>query len=100
MPNETYSTIEAIAENVDEWRGCLVSKLKQYATRVNYIQMTVSNVMANSDINAQSFSSVSARLDHFAEHINQQDQIITENRIKIQSLACSLDQFKVSTEAQ
>ena len=46
------------------------------------------------------FLSVSARLDYFAELINQQDQVIAENSKKIQSLACSLDQFKVNTEAQ
>ena len=91
--------LEAVSENIDEWRGHLVTRLKQYATRVNDIQMTASNAISNSDLNAKTFSSVSARLDHFAERINQQDQVIAENSIKIQSLACSLDQFKVNTEA-
>ena len=99
MSNETYWAIEAVAENVNEWRGYLVTRLKQYSTRVNDIQMTASNVISNSDLNANSFLSVSARLEHFAEWINQQDQVIAENSIKIQSLACSLDQFKVNTEA-
>ena len=62
--------------------------------------MTASNAISNSDLNACSFLSVSARFDHFAEQINQQDQVIAENSIKIQSLACSLDQFKVNSEAQ
>ena len=83
-------------ENVDEWRGHLITRLKQYVT-INDIQMTASNAISNSDINAHFFLSVSARLDHFAERINQQDQIIAENSKKIQSLACSLDQFKVNT---
>ena len=48
----------------------------------------------------RSFSYVSSRLDHFADRINQQDQVIAENSIKIQSLACSLDQFKLNSEAQ
>ena len=61
--------------------------------------MTASNVISNSDLNANSFLSVSARLEHFAEWINQQDQVIAENSIKIQSLACYLDEFKVNTEA-
>ena len=43
---------------------------------------------------------MSARLDHFAEQINQKDQVIAENSIKLQSLACLLDQFKTNTEAQ
>ena len=62
--------------------------------------MTATNVISNSDLNACSFLSVSARLDHFAERINEQDQVIAENSIKIQSLACSSDQFKLNTEAQ
>ena len=86
-------------ENVDEWRGHLITRLKQYVT-INDIQMTASNAISNSDINAHFFLSVSARLDHFAERINQQDQIIAENSKKIQSLACSLDQFKITTAAQ
>ena len=74
--------------------------MKQFSTRVKDIQMTASNGISNSDLNARSFSSVSARLEHFAERINQQDQIIAENSIMIQSLACSMDQFKINTEAQ
>ena len=100
LPNEIYSAIEAVTENVVNWRGHLVSRLKQYAIRINDIQMTNSNAIASGDINAQSFSSVSARLDHYAERINQQDQVINENSIALQSLVCSLDQFKVSSEAQ
>ena len=67
LPNETFCAIEAVSENVDEWRGHLVTRLKQYATRVNDIQMTASNAISNSDLNTRSFLSVSARLDHFAE---------------------------------
>ena len=29
LPNETYCAIEAVAENVDEWRGHFVTRLKQ-----------------------------------------------------------------------
>ena len=46
------------------------------------------------------FSSVSARLDHFAECLNQQDQIVTDNSVKIQSLICSFDQFRLNSESQ
>ena len=45
-------------------------------------------------------SNVSARLDHFAERLNQQDQCISDNRVKIQSLISSLDQFKIIFENQ
>ena len=44
--------------------------------------MTASNTIFNSDLNARYFLSVSARLEHFAERINQQDQVIAENRKK------------------
>ena len=67
---------------------------------VSDIQLTANNVISNSDINACSFLSVSSRLDHFAEQIIQQDQVVSKNSIKIQSLACSLDQFKSQTERQ
>ena len=92
--------LEAVSENIDEWRGHLVTRLKQYATIVNDIQMTSSNAISNSDLIRPVLFFVSARLEHFAERINQQDQVIAENSKKIQSLACSLDQFKVNTEAQ
>ena len=64
LPDETYCAIEAVSNNIDEWRGHLVTRLKQYTTRVTEIQMTASNAISNSDLNAYSFSSVSARLDH------------------------------------
>ena len=45
-------------------------------------------------------SNVSARLDHFVERLNQQDQCISDNRGKIQSLLFSFDQFKIVSETQ
>ena len=51
----------------------------------------------NSNRNACSFSCVSARLDHL-EQLNQQNQVVSENTVKIQSLVSSLDQFKSHTE--
>ena len=56
-----------MSENIDEWRGHLVMRLKQYATKVNDIHLSANNVISKSDLNACPFSSVSARLDHFAE---------------------------------
>ena len=55
LPNETFCTIKAVADNVDEWRGHLVTRWEQYATRVNDIQMTASNAISNSDLNAYLF---------------------------------------------
>ena len=43
---------------------------------------------------------MSARLDQFAERLNQQDQSIADNCTKIQSLASSLDQFKITSKTQ
>ena len=43
---------------------------------------------------------VSARLDHFAERFNQQDQCFSDNCVKIQSLVSSIDRFKLVSESQ
>ena len=55
LPNEMYCAIKAVSANIDEWKGHLVTRLKQYATRVNDIQMTASNAISNSDLNAYLF---------------------------------------------
>ena len=88
-----YCAFEAVAENIDEWRGSLVTRIKQYASRISDIQLTANRAMSSSDLNARSFSSVSARLDHFAERLNQKDQVISDNNVKNQSLVSSFDQF-------
>ena len=49
--------------------------------------------VCSSDLNAHSFSSVLARLDHSAERLNQQDQVISDNNVRIQSFVSSFDQF-------
>ena len=91
--SDVYCAFEAVAENIDEWRGSLVARIKQYASRISDIQLTANREMSSSDLNAQSFSSVSARLDHFAERLNQQDQVISDNNVKNQSLVSFFDQF-------
>ena len=44
---------------------------------ISDIQLTASSAISSSDLNCLSFSSVSTRLDHFAEWLSQQDQIIS-----------------------
>ena len=62
--------------------------------------MTASSAISNSDLNACSFLTMYDRLEHFAKQIRSSTRSdFYENIIKIQSLACSLDQFKVNTEA-
>ena len=86
---------------MDEWRGNLVTRIKQYASRISDIQSTANTAISSSDLNAHSFSSVLARLDHFAERLNQKDQIISDNNsVRIQSLASSVDQFQLLSENQ
>ena len=98
LPNEVYCGFKAIAENIDEWKGNLVSRIKQYASTISDLQSTANSAIFSSDLNAHSFSSVSARLDHFAERLNQQDQHISDNGVKIQSLISSVDQFQLISE--
>ena len=62
--------------------------------------MTANNAFSSSDLNAHSFSSVLARLDHIAEWLNQQDQVISKNNVKIQSHVSSFDQFQLLSEHQ
>ena len=101
LPNDVYNGFEAVADNIDAWRLNLVSRIKQYASTINDLQSTANSASYSSDLNAQSVSvSVSARLDQFAERLNQQDQSIAVNCNKIQSLLSSLDQFKITSETQ
>ena len=65
-----YCGFEAIAENIDEWRGNLVTRIKQYTSTISDLQSTANSAISSSNLNAISFSSVSARLDHFAERLN------------------------------
>ena len=60
-----YRFFEAVSENIDEWRGSLVTKVKQYASQISDIQVATNTAISSSDFNARSFSSVLARLDHF-----------------------------------
>ena len=95
-----YCGFKAIAENIDVWRGNLVGRIKQYSSTISDLQSTANSAIFSSDLNAHSFSSVSARLDHFAERLNQQDQHISDNGVKIQSLISSVDQFQLISENQ
>ena len=95
-----YCGFKAIAENIDEWKGNLVSRIKQYASTISDLQSTANSAIFSSDLNALSFSSVSARIDHFAERLNHQDQRISDNSVKIQSLISSFDQFQFISENQ
>ena len=90
-----YCGFKAIAENIDEWKGNLVSRIKQYASTISDLQSTANSAIFSSDLNTRSFSSVSARLDHFAERLNQPDQRISNNGVKIQSLISSVHQFQL-----
>ena len=95
-----YNGFEAIAENIDGWRVNLIGRIKQYTSTISDLQSTANSATYSSDLNARSFSLVSARLDHFAESLNQQDQRISDNHVKIQSLLSSFDQFKIVSESQ
>ena len=60
----------------------------------------MNSAIYKSDFNASSVSNILARLDHLAERLNQKDQCISDNQVKIQSLLSSVDQFKVVCENQ
>ena len=78
----------------------LVTRIKQYASTIIDLQSTSNTVSYSNDLNARSISTVSARLDQFAERLNRQDQSITNNCTKIKSLLSSLDQFRINSEIQ
>ena len=78
----------------------LVNRIKQYASTINDLQSSANSAIYSSNLKARSVSNVSARLDHFSERLNQQDQCISDNPIKIQSLLSSFDQFKIISENQ
>ena len=63
-----------------------------------HLQSTTNSASYSSNLNARSVSNVSARLDQFAERLNQQDQSIANNCTNIKSLVSSLDQFKITSE--
>ena len=73
LPKDVYCAFKAVSENIDESRGSLITRIKQYASRISDIQLTANSAMSSRDLNARSFSSVSARLDCFTERLNQQD---------------------------
>ena len=75
-----YNGFEAIAENIDAWRVNLVTRIKQYASTINDLQSSTNSAIYTGDLNARSTSNILARLDHFAERLNQQDQCISNNR--------------------
>ena len=89
-----YKGLEAIAENIDAWRVNLVTRIKQYASTINDLQSSKNSAIYTSDLNARSVSNISARLDHFAERLNQQDHD------DIQSLCSSIDQLSTVSETQ
>ena len=64
----------------------LVTRIKQYASTINDLQSSTNSAIYTGDLNARSTFNISARLDHFAERLNQQDQCISNNRDDIPSL--------------
>ena len=60
LPNELYCGFEAIAENIDEWRGNLFTRIKQYVSTISDLQSTANSAISSSDLNGRFFSSVSA----------------------------------------
>ena len=98
--NDVYNGLKAIADNIDEWRVNLVNRIKQYASTINDLQSSTNSTIYSSNLNAWSVSNISARLDQFAERLNQQDQFISDNHGEIRSLLFSLDQFKTVSETQ
>ena len=95
-----YNGLEAIAENIDAWRVNLVTRIKQYASTINDLQSSTNSAIYTGDLNAQSTSNILARLDHFAERFNQQDQCISNNCNDIRSLRSSIDQLSIVSETQ
>ena len=95
-----YNGLEAIAENIDAWRVNLVTRSKQYASTINDLQSSTNSAIYTSNLNARSVSNISARLDHFAERLNQQHQCISYNHDDIQSLRSSIDQLSTVSETQ
>ena len=77
-----------------------INRIKQYASTINDLQSSTNSAIYSSDLKTCSVSNESARLDHFAERLNQQDQCISDNCGEIQSLLSSLDQFKIVSETQ
>ena len=71
IPNDVYNGLEAIADNIYAWRVNLVNRIKQYASTINYLQSSTNSAIYTSDLNGRSVSNVLARLDHFAERLNQ-----------------------------
>ena len=53
-----YCGFEAIAKNIDEWRGNLVTRIKQYMSTISDLQSTANSAISSSDLSACSFSSV------------------------------------------
>ena len=100
IPNDVYNGLEAIAENIDAWRVNLVTRIKHCASTINDLQSSRNSAVYTSDLNAWSVSNILARLDHFAERLNQQDQCISNNCDDIRSLRSSIDQFSTVSETQ
>ena len=71
IPNDIYNGLEAIADNIDAWRVNLVTRIKQFASTINDLQSSTNSAIYTSDLNGRSVSNVLARLDHFAERLNQ-----------------------------
>ena len=97
--HNNYAAFENVADNIDDWRNQLVNRLNIYIGKINDIQDIANSVVSNRNATNQSFSSVSARLDPFSKLIDGKNERIFNNSLKIQSLACSFNQFKVDTES-
>ena len=50
-----YCGFEAIAENIDEWRGNLVTRIQQYGSMISDLQSTANSAISSSDLNAVLF---------------------------------------------
>ena len=85
--DNNYAAFENVADDIDDWRNQLVARLNIYAAKINDIQDIANSVVSNRDATNQSFSSVSARLDHFSKLIDGQNERISDKSLKIQSLA-------------
>ena len=100
MPNEVYNGLQVFAENIDAWRTNLVTRIKLYSSTIADLQSSSNATSYACDLNVQTNSNISARLDQLTERFNQLDQRASTNRDNIRSLHSSLDQFCNVSETQ
>ena len=93
LPNDVYNGLQAFAENIDEWRTNLVTRIKLYSSTIADLQSSTNATSYACNLNARTNSNISIRLDQLTEQFNQLDQLTSSNRDDICSLHSSLDQF-------